>query len=75
MLYKGMSVNHLAVTNFGADGAGEGGFASSPNIWYLCKNGRNKLDMTKRIFPMAAPTGNDKPKDKWKPENIHYDKW
>ena len=24
---------------------------------------------------MAAPTGNDKPKDKWKPENIHYDKW
>ena len=54
MLYKGMSVNHLVVTNLGADGAGEGGFASSPNIWYLCKNRRNKLDMTKRIFPIAA---------------------
>ena len=27
------------------------------------------------VIPVGYPTGNDKPKDKWKPENIHYDKW
>ena len=27
------------------------------------------------IVPVGYPTGKDKPKDKWKPENIHYDKW
>ena len=27
------------------------------------------------IVPIGYPTGKDKPKDKWKPENIHYDKW
>ena len=27
------------------------------------------------IVPIGYPAGNDKPKDKWKPENIHYDKW
>ena len=27
------------------------------------------------IVPMGYPAGDDKPKDKWKPENIHYDKW
>ena len=27
------------------------------------------------IVPIGHPAGNDKPKDKWKPENIHYEKW
>ena len=27
------------------------------------------------IIPIGYPAGDDQPKDKWKPENIHYDKW
>ncbi len=27
------------------------------------------------IIAIGYPTGEDKPKDKWKPSNIHYDKW
>ncbi len=27
------------------------------------------------IVPVGHPAGDDKPKDKWKPENIHYEKW
>lgn len=27
------------------------------------------------IVPVGYPAGEDKPKDKWKPENIHYEKW
>lgn len=27
------------------------------------------------VVPVGYPAGNDKPKDKWKPENIHYEKW
>ena len=27
------------------------------------------------IVPVGHPLGDDKPKDKWKPENIHYEKW
>ena len=27
------------------------------------------------IVPVGHPAGNDKPKDKWKPENIHSEKW
>ena len=27
------------------------------------------------IVPVGYPAGDDQPKDKWKPENIHYDKW
>ncbi len=27
------------------------------------------------IVPIGHPAGSDKPKDKWKPENIHYEKW
>jgi len=27
------------------------------------------------IVPVGHPTGKEKPKDKWKPENIHYEKW
>ena len=27
------------------------------------------------IIPVGHPAGKDKPKDKWNPENIHYDKW
>lgn len=27
------------------------------------------------IVPIGHPAGDNKPKDKWKPENVHYDKW
>ncbi len=27
------------------------------------------------IVPCGYPASDDQPKDKWKPENIHYDKW
>ena len=27
------------------------------------------------IVPIGHPAGDEKPKDKWKPENIHYEKW
>ena len=27
------------------------------------------------VGPCGYPAGDDQPKDKWKPENIHYDKW
>ena len=27
------------------------------------------------IVPVGHPGGKEKPKDKWKPENIHYNKW
>jgi nitroreductase len=27
------------------------------------------------IVPVGFPAGDDQPKDKWKPENVHYDKW
>ena len=25
--------------------------------------------------PLGVPTGNDQPKDKWKPERVHYERW
>jgi nitroreductase len=27
------------------------------------------------VIPIGHPTGEDQPKDKYKPENIHYEKW
>lgn len=27
------------------------------------------------VVPVGYPGGDEQPKDKWKPENIHYDKW
>ena len=27
------------------------------------------------IIPLGHPAGEEKPKDKWRPENIHYEKW
>ena len=27
------------------------------------------------IVPVGHPAGNDKPKDKWNPGHIHYEKW
>ena len=27
------------------------------------------------VIPIGHPAGEDQPKDKWKPENIHYGKW
>ena len=27
------------------------------------------------VVPVGYPAGDDQPKDKWKPENIHYDHW
>lgn len=41
---------------------------------------RNTLGLPKNIIPLNVipigyPTGVDKPKDKWKPENMHWEKW
>lgn len=27
------------------------------------------------VIPVGVPTGEDKPKDKWKPERLHWEKW
>ena len=27
------------------------------------------------IVPVGVPAGQDEPKDKWKPEKVHYNKW
>lgn len=27
------------------------------------------------VVAIGRPAGNDSPKDKWKPENVHYDRW
>jgi len=27
------------------------------------------------VIPVGYPAGDEQPKDKWKPENIHYDRW
>lgn len=27
------------------------------------------------VIPIGVPTGEDKPKNKWKPENVHWNKW
>ena len=27
------------------------------------------------IVPVGYPAGDDKAKDKWKPENVHYERW
>ena len=27
------------------------------------------------VIPIGYPTGEDQPKDKWKPENVHWEKW
>lgn len=27
------------------------------------------------VVPIGHPAGNDQPKDKWKPEKVHYDRW
>jgi hypothetical protein len=27
------------------------------------------------VIPIGYPTGRDKPKNKYKPENIHWEKW
>lgn len=27
------------------------------------------------IIPVGYPDGDNQPKDKWKPENVHYDRW
>lgn len=40
----------------------------------------NLLDLPENIrplnvIPIGYPTGEDKPKDKWKPENLHWDTW
>ena len=42
MLYKRIYVNYLAIKADGADGAGGAAFASSPNIWYLCRLRRHR---------------------------------
>jgi hypothetical protein len=29
----------------------------------------------KNVIPIGYPSGKDKPKDKYRPENIHWEKW
>ena len=41
---------------------------------------RNILELPEHIIPLNVipvgyPTGIEKPKDKWKPENLHWNKW
>ncbi|MBQ8071908.1 MAG: nitroreductase family protein [Bacteroidales bacterium] len=56
-------------------------------VWIGCypiqakiDNLRAKLGIPENVMPYAIvpvgyPAGNDQPKDKWKPENVHYNKW
>lgn len=41
---------------------------------------KDAVGMPETVFPLCVvvighPAGNDLPKDKWKPEKIHYDRW
>lgn len=56
-------------------------------VWLGCYPIQNKTDMLiaklgipENVMPFAIvtvgyPAGDDQPKDKWKPENVHYNKW
>jgi len=44
------------------------------------KSVRNILDIPENIIPLNVipigyPTGEDKPKEKWKPDRLHWEKW
>ena len=56
-------------------------------VWIGCYPIQAKIDnlvsklgipenvMPYAIVPVGYPAGNDQPQDKWKPENVHYNKW
>ena len=56
-------------------------------VWLSCWPGEEKNAAVKAAFglpdnveavaivPVGVPAGNDAPKDKWKPEKVHYNAW
>lgn len=55
-------------------------------VWTAASDGersaivREYLDLPQTVMPLCVipigyPAGNEEPKDKWKPEKIHYNKW
>ena len=56
-------------------------------VWTACYPYAERMDNVREVLglpenvspycvvPVGYPAGDDQPKDKWKPENIHYDKW
>ena len=56
-------------------------------VWLSCYPNEGKCAAVKAAFglpenveplaiiPVGVPAGNDEPKDKWKPEKIHYNQW
>ena len=56
-------------------------------LWTECYPEQNVMDFVRRrlgitvdviplnVIPVGQPTGEDKPKDKFKPDKIHWDKW
>jgi nitroreductase len=56
-------------------------------VWTLAYPDNNRMTMIRRtlnipeniipvnVIPIGHPAGTDKPKDKYKPENVHWEKW
>lgn len=56
-------------------------------VWTACYPFPDRMDPVRRalslpdsvvpysVVPVGIPTGDDQPKDKWKPERIHYQQW
>jgi nitroreductase len=56
-------------------------------VWTAAYPYKDRMDVTREalniphdvillnVIPVGHPTGSDKPKDKYKPENIHREKW
>jgi len=56
-------------------------------VWTACYPYEERMSTTREalglpenitpycIVPVGHPAGDEQPKDKWKPENIHYDRW
>jgi nitroreductase len=56
-------------------------------VWTACYPYAERMDNVREVLglpenvspycvvPVGYPAGDDQPKDKWKPENIHYDRW
>lgn len=56
-------------------------------VWTACYPYEERMNPTREVLglpenvtpycivPVGHPAGDEQPKDKWKPENIHYDRW
>jgi nitroreductase len=56
-------------------------------VWTACYPRKDRMEFVRKtlniptdviplnVIPIGVPTGEDLPKDKWKPENIHWGKW